>query len=111
LVKKRGRFGEFIACKGYPACKYTRAIMSVIGVKCPKCGSSDGGDIVKRRSKKGKNFFGCSRYPDCDYVSWNQPTGEKCPDCGTLLIKKGQAVLCSSCGYKQQQEEAAAIYE
>jgi DNA topoisomerase-1 len=107
LVKKRGRFGEFIACTGYPACRYTRAILSVIGVKCPKCGESEGGEIVKRRSKKGKNFFGCSRYPDCDYVSWNQPTGEKCPDCGALLVKRGQTVSCSDCGYKQQREEAA----
>jgi len=106
LVKKRGRFGEFIACSGYPGCKYTRAILSVIGVKCPKCGETKGGEIVKRRSKKGKNFFGCSRYPDCDYVSWNQPTGEKCPDCGTLLIKKGQSVLCPDCNYKRQEEVA-----
>ena len=106
LVKKRGRFGEFIACSGYPDCRYTRAILATIGVKCPKCGEAEGGDIVKRRSKKGKTFFGCSRYPDCDYVSWNQPTGEKCSDCGALLIKKGQTVLCSDCGYKRQGEEA-----
>lgn len=108
LVKKRGRFGEFIACSGYPDCRYTRAIMSVIGVKCPKCSEADGGEIVKRRSKKGKNFFGCSRYPDCDYVSWNQPTGEKCLDCGALLTKRGQAVSCPGCGYKRQEE---AVYE
>ncbi|MCL2010952.1 MAG: type I DNA topoisomerase [Synergistaceae bacterium] len=106
LVKKRGRFGEFIACVGYPGCKYTRAILSVIGVKCPECGEAKGGEIVKRRSKKGKNFFGCSRYPDCDYVSWNQPTGEKCSDCGVSLVKKGQAVLCPGCGYKRQEEAA-----
>jgi len=66
---------------------------------------------VKRRSKKGKTFFGCSRYPDCDYVSWNQPTGEKCPDCGALLTKKGQAVLCADCGYKQQASENGASLE
>ncbi|MDR2528540.1 MAG: type I DNA topoisomerase [Synergistaceae bacterium] len=104
LVKKRGRFGEFIACAGYPGCKYTRAVLKVIGVKCPKCGETEGGDIVKRKSKKGKTFFGCSRYPDCDYVAWNQPTGEKCPECGNVLQKKGKATLCSVCGYKLRDE-------
>ena len=104
LVKKRGRFGEFIACTGYPECKYTRAILAAIGVKCPKCGETEGGEIVKRRSKKGKVFFGCSRYPECDYVSWNQPTGEKCPECGAGLQKKGKTVFCPECGYKAQEE-------
>ncbi|MDR1375892.1 MAG: type I DNA topoisomerase [Synergistaceae bacterium] len=108
LVKKRGRFGEFIACSGYPECRYTRAILAVIGVKCPKCGEMDGGEIVKRRSKKGKTFFGCSRYPDCDYVSWNQPTGEKCPQCGAVLQKKGKTTLCPECGYKMQEEPVEA---
>jgi DNA topoisomerase-1 len=108
LVKKRGRFGEFIACSGYPECRYTRAILAVIGVKCPKCGETAGGDIVRRRSKKGKTFFGCSRYPDCDYVSWNQPTGEKCPDCGAILCKKGKTTFCPECGYKIQEESVEA---
>jgi DNA topoisomerase-1 len=110
LVKKRGRFGEFIACDGYPECRYTRALLAAIGIKCPKCGDSQGGDIVKRRSKKGKTFFGCSRYPDCDFVSWNQPTGEKCPDCGGLLLKRGKTILCSGsgCKYKTQEETVDA---
>lgn len=108
LVKKRGRFGEFIACSGYPECRYTRAILAAIGIKCPKCGESEGGEIVKRRSKKGRTFFGCSRYPECDYVSWNQPTGEKCPECGADLIKKGKTVSCPDCGYKSQGESADA---
>jgi DNA topoisomerase-1 len=108
LVKKRGRFGEFIACTGYPECRYTRAILATIGVKCPKCGDTAGGEIVKRRSKKGKSFFGCSRYPDCDYVSWNQPTGEKCPECGAVLHKKGKGVFCPECGYKIQEEPVEA---
>ncbi|MDR1979646.1 MAG: type I DNA topoisomerase [Synergistaceae bacterium] len=108
LVKKRGRFGEFIACNGYPECRYTRAILAVIGVKCPKCGETAGGEIVRRRSKKGKTFFGCSRYPDCDYVSWNQPTGEKCPECGAVLHKKGKTTLCPDCGYKVQEEPVEA---
>ena len=104
LVKKRGRFGEFIACTGYPECRYTRAILSTIGVKCPKCGEENGGEIVKRRSKKGKTFYSCSRYPDCDYISWNPPTGEKCPECGEELFRRGKTRFCQACGYKEQDQ-------
>ncbi len=102
LVIKRGRFGEFIACSGYPDCKYSRPILRKIGVKCPKCGE---GDVVRRRSRKGRFFYGCSRYPDCDFVSWGEPTGEKCPKCGELLIKKKkkgqQLAVCSSCDFEK----------
>jgi DNA topoisomerase-1 len=108
LVKKRGRFGEFIACNGYPECRYTRAILTTVGIKCPQCGETEGGEIVKRRSKKGKTFYGCSRYPDCDFIAWNQPTGDKCPDCGGVLQKRGKTILCPSCGYKTQEEPVEA---
>jgi DNA topoisomerase-1 len=78
LVIKNGRFGEFIACSGYPACKYTRNILKTTGVKCPKCGE---GEVIKRKAAKGKvkgrSFYGCSRYPDCDYVSWQKPGAPK----------------------------------
>ena len=103
LVKKRGRFGEFIACSNYPECKYTRPILSTIGVKCPKCGE---GEIVKRKSKKGRTFYGCSRYPDCDYVAWNRPAGEKCPECGEDLYVKGSTVFCAKCKYKAESSTA-----
>ena len=103
LVKKRGRFGEFIACSNYPACKYTRPILSTIGVKCPKCGE---GEIVRRKSKKGRTFYGCSRYPECDYVAWNRPAGEKCPECGEDLYRRGSSVFCATCKYKAAADSA-----
>lgn len=98
LVKKRGRFGEFIACSNYPNCKFTRPILASIGVKCPKCG----GEIVKRKSKNNRTFYGCSNYPNCDYTSWNRPTGETCPQCGEELFRKGSSIFCAKCGYKTE---------
>ena len=77
LIIKRGRFGEFIACTGYPECKYTRKIVKTTGIKCPKCGE---GELIRRKATKGKMkgrfFYGCERYPDCDYVSWKKPGKE-----------------------------------
>ena len=73
-------------------------------MKCPKCGEENGGEIVKRRSKKGKTFYSCSRYPDCDYISWNPPTGEKCPECGEELFRRGKTRFCQACGYKEQDQ-------
>jgi DNA topoisomerase I len=84
LVKKFGRFGEFVACSNYPTCKYVK--QKTIGVKCPNC--SEGG-IIERRSKRGKTFYGCNRYPECDFVAWGKPLPEKCPECGgSYLIEK-----------------------
>ena len=84
LVKKFGRFGEFVACSNYPTCKYVK--QKTIGVKCPNCSE---GEIIERRSKRGKTFFGCNRYPDCDFVAWGKPIPEKCPECGgSYLIEK-----------------------
>ncbi|WIV10850.1 type I DNA topoisomerase [Proteiniborus sp. MB09-C3] len=84
MVIKMGRYGKFLACPGYPECKNTKPITQEIGVKCPKCG----GDIVERTSKRGRKFYGCSKYPDCNFVSWDKPLNEKCPKCKSILVEK-----------------------
>lgn len=101
MVIKNGRFGKFLACPGYPECKNTKAILDEIDVNCPKCD----GNIVRRRSKRGRVFYGCSNYPKCDFVSWDEPIKEKCPECSGLLVtkksKKEKTIKCinESCGY------------
>jgi DNA topoisomerase-1 len=99
VVLKRGRFGEFYACKNYPTCRFTRQKTRPVGVKCPKCG----GEIVEKRGRKSV-FYGCDHYPQCDFSLWNEPTGQTCPQCGSLLVRmKNQTVACSSkeCKYKE----------
>lgn len=103
MVIKSGRFGEFMACSGYPECKNTKAIVEKIGVKCPDCGS----DIVAKRGRSGKLFYGCSNYPECKRAFWYKPTDRKCPECGSLLLErnsKNAKYVCSDdkCGYKEQ---------
>jgi DNA topoisomerase-1 len=103
LVLKNGRFGEFTACSTYPKCKYVK--QKTIGVPCPNCTE---GEVVERRSKKGKTFFGCNRYPDCDFVAWGKPIQEKCPDCGSSYLiekwlKAGAVAQCPNgeCKFKR----------
>ena len=102
MVKKRGRFGEFLACSGYPECTNTKPIIVKTGVKCPDCG----GDILEKKSKRGKIFYGCSNFPKCHKAFWNKPIDKKCPKCGSLLLvkpsKKGDyACSNSECDYKE----------
>ncbi len=102
MAIKTGRFGEFLACTGYPECKNTKPIVKSIGVKCPDCGR----DIVARRGKSGKIFYGCSGYPECTRAYWYKPTNKKCPECGELLLEKHTKTTkyaCSNakCGYKE----------
>ena len=104
MVVKYGRFGRFIACSGYPECKNIKKIVNEIGVKCPKCG----GEVIKRKSKRGRFFFGCNNYPNCDFVSWDEPTNEKCPQCGKMLFKKNTKkpkIYCENkeCGYEKTE--------
>lgn len=83
MVIREGRFGKFLACPNFPKCRNTKPILHPIGVKCPKCGA----DILERKSKTGKVFYGCQKYPECDYTTWDKPLNEKCPDCGAMMVE------------------------
>jgi DNA topoisomerase-1 len=102
MVYKMGRFGKFVACSNFPECRNTKPIVKEIGVKCPKCHE---GNIVERSSKKKRIFYGCDRFPQCDFVSWDKPLVRPCPKCGELLVekklKKGVQVQCTACDYEE----------
>ncbi len=101
MVYKTGRFGRFLACPNFPTCRNTKAIIEKIDVPCPKCGAA----LIKRRSKKGKTFYGCERYPECDFISGYLPVNMKCPQCGGYMVQKrgtnGAFIACADpkCGY------------
>lgn len=103
MVYKQGKFGKFLACPGFPECRNIKPILEHTGIKCPKCE----GELVQRRSKRGKKFFGCSRYPECNFVSWDEPVKETCPECGSNLAKKsskaGTVYKClnEQCSYQK----------
>ena len=99
MIIKTGRFGKFLACSNFPKCRNTKNIEKTIGIKCPQCSQ---GEITERMTKKGKIFYGCTNYPNCNFAVWNKPTGEKCPKCNSLLVKtRGNKVKCSrkECDY------------
>ena len=107
MIFKTGPYGKYMECTN-PECKHRKPYRKSTGVKCPKCGA---GTIVERKSKRGTIFYGCDKYPDCDFTLWNEPTGETCPECGSLLVKKvlkkGTVITCSNikCHYKKEAEE------
>lgn len=106
MVIKKGRFGRFLACPGYPECKNTKPIVEKLDVKCPQCN----GDIVIRKTKKGRVFYGCNNYPNCNFVSWDKPTHQKCPKCESILVekitkgKKELKCINENCNYKHLEE-------
>lgn len=104
MVKKVGRFGPFLSCSRYPECKNIKSIERKIGVICPKCKQ---GEIIEKRTKKGKVFYSCNRYPDCDQAFWDKPSDEPCPTCGWPLIAKKTKITCSNeaCEYTRVREE------
>ncbi|PKM41431.1 MAG: type I DNA topoisomerase [Firmicutes bacterium HGW-Firmicutes-9] len=118
MVYKIGRFGKFLACPNFPTCRNTKAIVEKIDVPCPKCGAA----LIKRKSKRGKAFYGCERYPECDFVSWDKPTNIPCPQCGGMMVQKigqnGSYIACinKECGYihrnaKKNKDEKEAEAE
>ncbi|WNB90413.1 type I DNA topoisomerase [Bacillus sp. NEB1478] len=106
MVYKMGRFGKFMACSNFPDCRNTKAIVKDIGVTCPTCHK---GTIVERKSKKKRIFYGCNRYPDCEFVSWDKPLARSCPKCNSMLVekklKKGKVVQCVSCDYSEEESK------
>ncbi len=102
MVIKYGPHGRFLACPGFPECRNTKPYLEKIGVPCPICGK----DIVLRKTKKGRKYYGCEDNPTCEFMSWQKPSEEKCPKCGSYMVEKGNKLLCSSeeCGYKADRK-------
>jgi len=100
MVIKYGPHGKFLACPGFPECKNTKPYLEKIGVPCPKCGK----EIVIKKTKKGRRYYGCEANPECDFMSWQKPSREKCPQCGSYMVEKGSQLVCSSetCGYREK---------
>ncbi|KKB39329.1 type I DNA topoisomerase [Bacillus thermotolerans] len=105
MVFKMGRYGKFMACSNFPDCRNTKAIVKEIGVKCPKC---EDGNIIERKSKKRRIFYGCDNFPECDFLSWDKPIERKCPKCEHMLVekklKKGVQIQCTECDYKEEPQ-------
>ncbi|AYW45192.1 type I DNA topoisomerase [Tetragenococcus koreensis] len=106
MVIKLGRYGKFYACSNFPECRNTKPIVKEIGVTCPKCQK---GQVIERKSKKNRIFYGCDRYPECDFISWDKPVGRACPKCDHYLVEKkkkgGKQVVCSNCDYKEDVQK------
>ncbi len=113
MVYKMGRYGKFLACPNFPECRNTKAIIEKIDVACPKCGAA----LIKRKSKRGKAFYGCEKYPECDFVSWDKPVKMRCPKCNGLMVQKigqnGSYIVCTdkSCGYIHRSARKAKDQE
>ncbi len=108
MVVKYGRYGKFLACSSYPECKNTKPYLIKTGVDCPEC---DEGEVIERTSKKGRTFYGCSNYPDCNFMSWNKPVEKPCPECGSLMVEKttkakGKHYKCTNkeCGHTEKAD-------
>ncbi len=104
MVIKYGPHGRFLACPGFPECRNTKPYLEKIGVSCPKCGK----DVVLRRTKKGRKYYGCENNPECDFMSWQKPSKEKCPVCGSYMVEKGNKLVCANetCGHVTAKKEA-----
>ena len=98
MVIKLGRYGKFLACSGFPECRNAKPLLTRTGLECPQCKE---GEVVERRSKKGRTFYGCERYPTCDFVAWNKPVAANCPTCGSYLVEAGRngQIKCPNCKF------------
>jgi len=105
MVIKYGPHGKFLACPGFPECRNTKTYFEKIGVACPKCG----GDLVIKKTQKGRKYYGCMNYPECDFMSWQKPSDQKCPECGSVLLHKGNKLVCmdAQCGYVRQENQTS----
>ena len=103
MVVKYGPHGKFLGCPGFPECHNTKPYLEKIGVPCPKCGK----DVIIKKTKKGRTFYGCDGYPECDFVSWQRPSEKKCPKCGSYMVEKGNKLVCADekCGYVENRNE------
>ena len=103
MVIKYGPHGKFLGCPGFPECHNTKPYLEKIGVACPKCGK----DVILKKTKKGRMFYGCEGYPECDFVSWQKPSDKKCPKCGGYMVEKGSKLVCAdeTCGYVESKND------
>lgn len=103
MVIKYGPHGRFLACPGFPECRNTKPLFEKIGVSCPKCGA----EVVLKKTKKGRKYYGCENNPECDFMSWQKPSAKKCPNCGGYMVEKGNRLVCAkeNCGYVEQKEK------
>ena len=99
MVIKVGKYGKFLACSGFPECRGTKRLVKDTGGVCPKCGK---GRMLERKSAKGRIYYGCERYPDCDFMTWDTPVPTKCEKCGSTLFRKGSKLYCAKegCGFE-----------
>ena len=110
MVIKYGPHGKFLACPGFPECRNTKPYLEKIGVKCPKCG----GEVLLKKTRKGRIYYGCEHNPDCDFMTWQKPSNIRCPKCGGYMLEKGSRLVCADkeCGYvmprpKQEDPDTA----
>ena len=103
MVIKYGPHGKFLACPGFPECRNTKPYLERIGVACPLCGK----DVVRKKTRKGRVYYGCENNPDCDFMVWNRPVAQKCPNCGGVLLQKGNKLVCNDekCGYVTERKD------
>ena len=106
LMIRYGRYGKFISCSNFPACRYTEPWLEKIGVECPL----DGGEVVQRKTRKGRTFYGCANYPECEFTSWNRPLNIPCPQCSGLLVESNKEhAVCTKCERRFHKHEIAIV--